>query len=475
MKNFKKFLLIIFCNVLLITNLNSKEVPDSFADLVEKLIPSVVNISATRVIETRPQNPFPFQFPPGHPFEDLFKDFDRGGSPQKRKTQSLGSGFIIDKEGIIITNNHVIQSAEGIFVKLTNGKEYEAKVLGTDPTSDIAVIKINTKDNLKAVIFADSDKARVGDWVVAIGNPFGLGGTVTAGIISARNRDISLGKYDDFIQTDASINQGNSGGPLFNVKGEVVGINSAILSNSGGSVGIGFAIPSNFAKNVVKQITEFGEIKRGYIGVRIQEVTKEIADSLGLKSQEGALVSSASAGGPADKAGIEAGDIILEFNNKKVDNMRKLPKIVADTAIGQSVEVKVWRNKKILTKNITVTRLEETSEYKKENNKQAIPSIVTIKELGIKIRNINNQDVEQRSNLKDKKGVYILEISGDSPLALLPVKEGEVIIAVANISVSNVKNFEDQFKKELKKNTNSILLTILDSNNQSKFIGVKIK
>jgi serine protease Do len=357
MKSFKKFLLIIFCNILLVTNLNSKEAPDSFADLVEKLIPSVVNISATRVIETRPQNPFPFQFPPGHPFEDLFKDFDRGGTPQKRKTQSLGSGFIIDKEGIIITNNHVIQSAEGIFVKLTNGKEYEAKVLGADPTSDIAVIKINTKDNLKAVTFADSDKARVGDWVVAIGNPFGLGGTVTAGIISARNRDISLGKYDDFIQTDASINQGNSGGPLFNIKGEVVGINSAILSNSGGSVGIGFAIPANFAKNVVKQITEFGEIKRGYIGVRIQEVTKEIADSLGLKSQEGALVSSASVGGPADKAGIEAGDIILEFNNKKVDNMRKLPKIVADTPIGKSVEVKVWRNKKILTKNITVTRL----------------------------------------------------------------------------------------------------------------------
>lgn len=475
MANFKKFLLIIFCNILFITNLNSKEVPDSFADLVEKLIPSVVNISATRVIETRSQNPFPFQFPPGHPFEDLFKDFDRGGSPQKRKTQSLGSGFIIDKEGIIITNNHVIQSAEGIFVKLTNGKEYEAKVLGTDPTSDIAVIKINTKDSLKAVTFADSDKARVGDWVIAIGNPFGLGGTVTAGIISARNRDISLGKYDDFIQTDAPINQGNSGGPLFNIKGEVVGINSAILSNSGGSVGIGFAIPANFANNVVKQITEFGEIKRGYIGVRIQEVTKEIADSLGLKSQEGALVSSATAGGPADKAGIESGDIILEFNNKKVDNMRKLPKIVADTRVGQSVEVKIWRNKKILTKNITVTRLEEANEYKNENSKQVAPSAITIKELGIKIRNINNQDVEKKPNLKDKKGVYILEISGDSPLALLPVKEGEIIIAVANIPVSNVKNFEDQFKKEIKKNTNSVLLTILDSNNQSKFIGVKIK
>ena len=475
MTNFKKFLLIIFCNILFITNLNSKEVPDSFADLVEKLIPSVVNISATRVIETRSQNPFPFQFPPGHPFEELFKDFDRGGNQQKRKTQSLGSGFIIDKEGVIITNNHVIQSAKGIFVKLTNGKEYEAKVLGTDPISDIAVIKINTKDVLKSVTFADSDKARVGDWVIAIGNPFGLGGTVTAGIISARNRDISLGKYDDFIQTDAPINLGNSGGPLFNTKGEVVGINSAIFSNSGGSVGIGFAIPSNFAKNVVQQITQFGEIKRGYIGVRIQEVTKEIADSLGLKSQEGALVSSATAGGPADKAGIEAGDVILEFNNQKVNNMRKLPKIVADTSIGKSVEVKIWRNKKLLTKNITVTRLEETSEYKNENSKQITPAVVAIKELGIKIRNITNQDVEKRSNLKDKKGVYILEISSDGPLVLLPVQEGEIIIAVANTPVSNVKNFEDQFKRELKKNTNSILLTILDSNNQSKFIGVKIK
>ncbi|MFN5132673.1 MAG: Do family serine endopeptidase, partial [Candidatus Fonsibacter sp.] len=358
MKNFKSFLLIIFFNILLITNLNSKEVPDSFADLVEKLTPSVVNISATRVVETRSQNPFPFQFPPGHPFEDLFKDFDRGGSPQKRKSQALGSGFIIDKAGIIITNNHVIQSAEGIFVKLTNGKEYEAKVLGTDPTSDIAVIKITTKDILKAVSFGDSDKARVGDWVVAIGNPFGLGGTVTAGIISARNRDISLGRYDDFIQTDAAINVGNSGGPLFNLKGEVVGINSAILSNSGGSVGIGFAIPSNLAKNVIDQIINTGEIKRGYIGVRIQEVTKEIADSLGLKNVEGALISSVATDGPANKAGILAGDVILEFNNIKVENYRRLQKIVAETPIGKNVDVKIWRNKQIISRNIKVARLE---------------------------------------------------------------------------------------------------------------------
>ena len=475
LKIIKNFLLITFFNIILITNLNSKEVPDSFADLVERLMPSVVNISATRVVQTRSQNPFPFQFPPGSPFEDLFKEFDKNGAPQKRKTQSLGSGFIIDKSGIIITCNHVIQSAEGIFVKLTNGKEYEAKVIGTDPTSDIAVIKINTKDPLKAVSFADSDKSRVGDWVIAIGNPFGLGGTVTAGIISARNRDISMGKYDDFIQTDAAINQGNSGGPLFNTRGEVVGINSAILSNTGGSVGIGFSIPSNFAKNTIDQITKFGETKRGYIGVRIQEVTKEIADSLGLKSQEGALVSSATTGGPANKAGIEAGDIILEFNNKKVDNMRKLPKIVAETPIGENVTVKIWRDKKILTKQITVTRLEDTSEYKSENNKPAPSSFATIKELGIKVRNINNQDVEKRPNLKNKKGVYILEINTNSPLSLLPVQEGDIIIAVSNIQVSDVKNFEDIFKKELKKNLNSILLTLIDNNNQNKFIGVKIK
>ncbi|MFM8422281.1 MAG: trypsin-like peptidase domain-containing protein [Candidatus Fonsibacter sp.] len=337
------------------------------------------------------------------------------------------------------------------------------------------VILITAKDILKAVSFGDSDKARVGDWVVAIGNPFGLGGTVTAGIISARNRDISLGRYDDFIQTDAAINVGNSGGPLFNLKGEVVGINSAILSNSGGSVGIGFAIPSNLAKNVIDQIINTGEIKRGYIGVRIQEVTKEIADSLGLKNVEGALISSAATDGPANKAGILAGDVILEFNNIKVENYRRLQKIVADTPIGKNVDVKIWRNKQIITRNIKVARLEETVESRRENNRQVTSTSVTIKELGIKIRNINKEDVEKKPALKDKKGVLILEISVDSPLALLSVQVGEVITAVGNNPVFDIKNFEDQLKKEIRKNTNSILLTIFDINNQSKFIGVKIK
>ena len=251
----------------------SKDVPASFADLAEKLMPSVVNISTTQTVVTN-TNPFPFEFPPGSPFEDLFKEF---GTPQKRKASALGSGFIIDAKGIVITNNHVIQGAEDILVRVDGDKEYKAKVIGADPLSDIAVLEIETKDNFKPVKFGDSDKARIGDWVIAIGNPFGLGGTVTAGIISARNRSIGLSRYEDFIQTDASINQGNSGGPLFDMNGNVIGINTAILGQSG-SIGIGFSIPSNSAKIVIDQLIEFGETKRGWLGVRIQDVSQEIAD-----------------------------------------------------------------------------------------------------------------------------------------------------------------------------------------------------
>ena len=267
----------------------STDVSKGFSRLAEKSMPSVVNISAITVVETRSQ-PFPFQFPPGSPFEEFFKDFDQNRGPQKRRSTALGSGFVIKQNGTVITNNHVIQNAEGILVKFTDGKEYEAKLIGTDPISDIAVLKIQSNKKFPAVKFADSDKAKVGDWVLAIGNQFGLGGTVTQGIISAINRDINMGRYDNFIQTDASINQGNSGGPLFNMSGEVLGINTAIFSNSGGSVGIGFAIPANFAKNVIEQLIKYGETKRGWLGVRIQTVTKEIADSLGLNETIGALV-----------------------------------------------------------------------------------------------------------------------------------------------------------------------------------------
>ena len=276
-------------------------------------MPSVVNISTTQTVKTT-TNQFPFQFPPGSPFGEMFKDFER---PTERKASSLGSGFIIKEDGIVITNNHVIANAEDILIRVGD-KEYNAEVIGADPYMDLAVLKMKTKDKFKPVRFGDSTKARVGDWVVAIGNPFGLGGTVTSGIISARNRQIGLTRYEDFIQTDASINQGNSGGPLFNLKGEVIGVNTAIIApGQSGSIGIGFAIPANAASNVIDQLIKFGETKRGWLGVRIQEVTKEIADVEKLKKPEGALVASVGQGSPAEKAGIKAGDIILEFDGKK--------------------------------------------------------------------------------------------------------------------------------------------------------------
>ena len=325
---------------------NAKPIPESFADLAEKLMPSVVNISTTQTVRTT-TNQFPFQFPPGSPFGEMFKDFER---PTERKASSLGSGFIIDEDGIVITNNHVVANAEDILVKVGE-KEYEAKVIGADPYMDIAVIKMKTKDKFKPVAFGDSSKARVGDWVVAIGNPFGLGGTVTSGIISARNRQIGLTRYEDFIQTDASINQGNSGGPLFNLKGEVIGINTAIIApGQSGSIGIGFAIPANAAANVIDQLIKFGETKRGWLGVRIQEVSKEIAEVEKLKKPEGALVASVGKNSPADKAGVKAGDIILEFDGKRINTMKKLPNVVASTEVGKSVELKIWRNKRLISK-----------------------------------------------------------------------------------------------------------------------------
>jgi serine protease Do len=360
----KIFFIFIFSSV---SSAYAKSAPDSFADLAEQLMPSVVNISTTQIIKTTSNpNPFPFKFPPGSPFGEMFKDFENQ-QPKERKASALGSGFIIKESGIVITNNHVIANAEDILVRVGD-KEYKAKLVGADPYMDVAVLKMETKDKFKPVKFGDSDLARVGDWAVAIGNPFGLGGTVTAGIISARNRDINLTRYDDFIQTDASINQGNSGGPLFNLKGEVIGINTAILGQ-GGSIGIGFAIPSNAASNVIDQLIEFGETTRGWLGVRIQEVTKEIAEVEKLKKPQGALVASVGENSPADKAGIKAGDIILEFDEKKIDTMRTLPKVVANTKVGKKVQLKIWRNKKLITKKLILGRLESSEEFKEKKTK----------------------------------------------------------------------------------------------------------
>jgi len=341
-------------------SLLAKPIPNSFADLAEKLTPSVVNISTTQTIKTQ-STPFPFQFPPGSPFGEMFKEFER---PTERKATSLGSGFVIDKDGTVITNNHVIANADDIIVRINN-KEYQANVLGADPYSDIAVLKIKSSEKFKPVEFGNSDKARVGDWVVAIGNPFGLGGTVTSGIISARNRDINLTRYDDFIQTDASINQGNSGGPLFNMEGNVIGINTAIISPSGASSGIGFAIPANYASTIIDQLIKYGETKRGWLGVRIQQVTKEIATVAGLNEPKGAFIGGVSEGSPAEKGGMKTGDIVLEFDGQKIKTMRSLPKVVANTKPNKRVGVKIWRDKKLISIRLTLGRMESAKEFKK--------------------------------------------------------------------------------------------------------------
>jgi len=474
MKLFKKILLtFIFLNLGFINFSNAKTIPNSFADLAERLMPSVVNISTTQTIKTN-ANPLPFQFPPGSPFEEMFKDFNQ---PTERKASSLGSGFIINKNGTIITNNHVINNAEDIVVRVGD-KEYEAKVLAADNLMDIAVLKIDSKDIFKPIKFGNSDKARVGDWVVAIGNPFGLGGTVTSGIISAKNRDINLTRYDELIQTDASINQGNSGGPLFNLDGDVIGINTAIIApGKSGSIGIGFAIPSNAASNVIKQLIKYGETRRGWLGVRIQEVTKEIADVEKLKNTEGALVASVGEGSPADKAGLKAGDIILKFDGKKVDTMKALPKLVSNTKVGKKVELEIWRNKKLITKKLTLGRLESSDEYKAEN-KKARPEFkkkeTEIETLKITVREITIKDIKDRKLKKNIKGVVITKISSKSVVAGM-LREGDIIIEVQKNTVLNSKQLNKLIEGIYKKGEQTLLLTIINNNNQRRYLGVKTK
>jgi len=448
-----------------------KTVPSSFADLAEKLMPSVVNISSTQTIKTT-SNPFPFQFPPGSPFEDMFKEFSR---PKERKATALGSGFIIDKSGIIVTNNHVIQGAEDIIVSVNGSTEYKAKVIGTDPYMDIAVLQIEGDEKFKTVSFGDSDKARVGDWVIAIGYPYGFGGAVTSGIISSRNRDIGLTRYDDFIQTDASINQGNSGGPLFNLDGEVIGINTAIIApGQSGSIGIGFAIPSNSASKVINQLIKFGETKRGWLGVRIQEVTKEIAEVEKLEKPEGALVASVSENSPADKAGIKAGDIILEFDGKKVDTMRTLPKLVAQTEVGKRVILKIWRNQKLVSKRVLLGRLESSTEFKAEKKVELDTSkYIKVESLKISIRDLNKDDIAERKLPKNTTGVVVTEISEGSPLMFVSVND--VIVELQKKKVINSNLFSILMKEIINKGAKTLYLAIYNSSNQRSYITVKLK
>ena len=467
MKRFKSFFLLFVFLFGFESVSISKNTPSSFADLSEKLMPSVVNISTTTVIKTQ-TNPFPFQFPPGSPFEDMFKEF---GTPQERQSSALGSGFIIDKKGIVVTNNHVIQDAKDIIVRVNGDKEFKAKVIGSDPLSDIALLQLETKEEFIPVKFGDSDKARIGDWVIAIGNPFGLGGTVTSGIISARNRSIGLSRYEDYIQTDASINSGNSGGPLFDMNGDVIGINTAILGRSG-SIGIGFSIPSNSAKIVIDQLIKFGETKRGWLGVRIQDVTKEIADVENLDKPRGALVASVAENSPSDKAGVKAGDIILEFNGEVIQEMKQLPIIVARTEVGKKVQVKIWRNKKELIKNITLGRL-ETSEDFKVTEKKKSPEESIIQNLKITVRELTKEDIKLRSLPNQISGLVITKIDNDSPLKN-SIDLNSIILEAQKKKIRNVNDLSQVVDEVLKSNQKTILLVIYNSQNQRRYIGIKL-
>lgn len=460
--------------------------PDSFADLAEKLLPSVVNISTTQKVDSAAQQNrqgregMP-QFPPGSPFEEFFKDFferqQRNGSRPSRPVTSLGSGFVIDASGIVLTNNHVIADADEVKVIFADDTEVPAKIVGRDPKTDLAVLKIETKRALVALPWGDSEKVRVGDWVLAIGNPFGLGGTVTAGIISARGRNIRSGPYDDFFQTDAPINKGNSGGPLFNMDGQVIGMNTAIYSQSGGSIGIGFSTPANLLKPVVEQIIKFGKPKRGWLGVRIQSVTDEIAESLGLDRPRGALIAGVTENGPAEKAKIETGDVVLSFDGKPVANMNSLPRVVAETSVGKTVEVEVWRKGRTQKLRATVGELDE-DETKVAAATSGRPTPGTqprtdrnVDALGLKLA-VVSPELRQRFNLKDDvKGVVVTEVTPDSPAAKADLRPGDVIVEVAQSEVKSPEDVAGKVKEQQDAKKRTVLLMVDRAGSQS-FIGV---
>jgi serine protease Do len=470
MKKIRLLFLTLVLSIGLSSQSNSNSIPSSFADLAERLMPSVVNISTTQTVVTN-TNPFPFQFPPGSPFEDMFKEF---GTPQERKSSALGSGFIIDEKGIVITNNHVIKDAEDIVVRVNGDKEYKAKVLGADPLMDVAVLQLETDEKFEPVAFGNSDKARIGDWVIAIGNPFGLGGTVTAGIISARNRSIGLSRYEDFIQTDASINSGNSGGPLFDMEGNVIGINTAILGRSG-SIGIGFSIPSNSAKLVIDQLIEFGETKRGWLGVRIQDVTEEIAEVEKLEDPRGALVASVAENSPSEKAGIKSGDIILEFNGVRINQMNELPAIVAKTQVGKKVKVKIWRNKKEIIKNVTLGRLETSDDFKISERKEPIEKQnKEIESLKIIVRLLNKEDIKTRKLPNQTTGLVVIKIENDSPLKNTTLNINDIIVEAQKKKIRSIDDLSQVTEKVLNSNQKTILFAIYNSQNQRRYIGVKL-
>jgi len=443
----KKISILFIFYFLLIPNLSAKQVSDSFADLVEDLIPTVVSIASKTLVKERSLQTMP-RFPEGSPFDEFFKDYfdneQRKLQPEKPML-ALGSGFIIDKSGVVVTNNHVIEGADEITIILHDQKEFKAELLGRDPKSDLAVLKFNPDGSeLKSVIWGNSDKARVGDWTIAIGNPLGLGGTVTAGIVSAISRDIGNGPYVKFIQTDASINRGNSGGPLFNIKGEVIGINSAIISQTGGSIGLGFAIPSNSAIKIINQLKDFGRTKRGWLGVQIRPVSIEIAESLGLPDEKGAFVSNIDPIGPSKIAGIQEGDVILKFNDIDIIKMTDLPRVVAESDVGSTAIVEIWRKDNIITIEVKLGELpEETyvqrSEIKKNNEEHFVENL----DLVVLPTTENN-------------GVKVLKVEDNSSLIT-----GDIIIEVNRELITTMDSFTEIIEKIYKTGRNSLLLKII--------------
>ena len=457
----------------------------SVADLAERLLPSVVEISVQTKSDTGgPALQMP-DLPDNSPFKDFFDEFlkkqRRGQSPepQDRSVSSMGSGFVIDASGLIVTNNHVVEGAETIEVHFQDSTILKAELVGRDPKTDLAVIRVKSEKPLPVVAFGDSDVLRIGEWVMAIGNPFGLGGSVSLGIVSARNRDINAGPYDDFLQTDAAINKGNSGGPLFNLKGEVVGINTAIFSPTGGSVGIGFSVPANTAKGVVNQLVKFGETRRGWFGVKIQSVTDDIAESMAMGKARGALIADVTKTGPAEKAGVEPGDVVIEFNGKPVIAMRDLPRIVADTEIGKKVPIKIFRKGKELELMAEVGRLEDGEKVVAQQDSTTggapAPAVLTV--LGMTVSSMTDELRQKYTIDADIKGAVVTEVTADSAAADKRIEPGDVITEAGEKAVTGAADISASIAEAEKAGKNSVLLLVSKGGKQTemRFIALKLK